>query len=94
MKIRYNSIKNVNLKIERGVNFNDIENAIHADCLLDIESHHNQDRYSNQIIMHVRINDEVYSAPFVIEADGTLFLKTVYANRKARKKFLKPKGKT
>lgn len=43
--------------------------------------------------MHIRIEKEVYSVPFVIETEDVIFLKTIYANRKARKKFLESKEK-
>lgn len=93
MQFRYNHEKNAQLELGRGISFEEIIDATLAGNILDIGIHPNQTRYSGQLIMHVRIDDEIYSVPFVIESDGTFFLKTIYANRKARKKFLKPKGK-
>lgn len=93
MQFRYNNDKNAQLGLERKISFDEIINASLAGNILDIGAHPNQIRYAKQFIMHVRIGDEVYSTPFVIEEDGAFFLKTIYANRKARKKFLEPKEK-
>lgn len=38
--------------------------------------------------MVVKINNYAYSVPFV-ESDNNIFLKTIYANRKYNKKYLK-----
>lgn len=93
MKLKYNDAKNTKLRIERGIDFEDIKESIEYGNLICIEEHHNQAQYSAQKIMHVRFDDEVYSIPFVIELDGTFFMKTAYPSRKARKKFLESKGK-
>lgn len=88
MKFRYNQDKNAKLIAERGIGFEEIIIEISNGNLLDITTHHNQDLYTNQKIMHVRCLDKVYLVPYVLEEDGTLFLKTLYPSRKATKKWL------
>lgn len=48
----------------------------------------NADKYPHQKILYVRILSEVYAVPFVIEANGDFFLKTLFPSRKARKTLL------
>lgn len=41
----------------------------------------------NQQIMVVRINSYTWAVPFVVEEDGTIFLKTAFPSRKLHKIF-------
>ncbi len=45
--------------------------------------HPNQERYPGQLIYVVGTGDYVYLVPFVIQTDGTRFLKTITPSRKA-----------
>lgn len=54
--------------------------------LLGIRLHYNQAKYKGQKIFYVRITDQVYVVPYEKEDDGTIFLKTLYPSRKAKKK--------
>ena len=59
-KIEWNLEKNDQLKKERGVCFEDVENAINDNRLLDILPHHNPEKYPNQkILVHqtVKVRD-------------------------------------
>lgn len=77
--------------LERRIGFEEIIHAIVGGNLLDIRKHHNQERYPNHKILYVRILDEVYAVLFIEEVDGSIFLKTLFASRKARKAFLRAK---
>ncbi len=83
----WNEDKNITLKRERGISFEEILEAISGDGLLDIVEHHNQARYPNQRIFIVRVNNYVYVVPFV-ESDRNIFLKTIIPSRKMKKKYL------
>jgi uncharacterized DUF497 family protein len=88
---RWDSKKNQLLIGERGVSFDAIEAAIAEGQLLDVLEHPNKERYPNQRIFVVRIEDYVFLVPFV-EDEETIFLKTIYPSRKATKNYL-GKGK-
>ena len=81
-----NDEKNVLLKKERGVSFEQIELAIAAGDLVDRVRHPNPDKYPNQNVFLVKIEDYVYSVPYV-EDNEEIFLKTIIPNSKATKKY-------
>ena len=85
---RWNHEKNEQLKAERNVSFEEIVLAIEADRLLDIVTHSNPDKYPNQRMFVVAVEQYVYLVPFV-EEDKYYFLKTVIPNRKATRDYLK-----
>lgn len=88
MQFHYSLEKNALLLSERGIGFEEIIQAISAGQLLDIKNHSNL-KYKNQKIMYVRVLYEVYVVPFVLESENTMFLKTIFPSRKARKYYLK-----
>ena len=51
--------------------------------LVDVVEHPNQDRYPGQLIYVVEIDEYIYLVPFVIQTDGTRFLRTIIPSRKA-----------
>ncbi len=55
--------------------------------LLAVEEHPNSEKYKNQKIYVVEINDYVYLVPFLRDGNK-IFLKTIIPNRKATKKYL------
>jgi hypothetical protein len=89
MKFRFDYEKNAKLKNERNMGFDEIIQAIEDGNLIDIIYNPNREKYPNQKVALVRMLEEVYAVPFVIEDDGTFFLKTLFPSRKARKKYLK-----
>lgn len=89
MKFRYNYEKNAKLLAERGIGFDEIIGAINNGGLLSIAHHYNKKKYPNQKILYVQILDEVVVVPCIQENDNTIFLKTLFASRKARKLFMK-----
>ncbi|MBT0651772.1 toxin [Geomobilimonas luticola] len=90
--INWNSDKNLALKTERGISFEEVLVAISQGALLDVVEHLNKEKYANQRIFIVRIRDYTFLVPFV-ETDGGIFLKTVIPSRSATKTYIS-KGKS
>ncbi|MCD6211914.1 MAG: toxin, partial [Sulfurovum sp.] len=65
MEVRWSVEKNSILKQTRKVSFEDVENAIMNDNILDIIPHHNQEKYAHQELMIVYIQNYTYYVPFV-----------------------------
>ncbi len=84
---RWNHEKNETLKIERSISFEEIVLAIEADGLLDVLRHPNPEKYPNQSIFVVTLDEYVYLAPYVEEPDY-YFLKTVIPSGKATRDYL------
>ena len=84
---RWNHQKNTELKVERGITFEQMVLAIEADGLLDVVQHPNIDKYPNQLIFVVAYEGYVYLVPFVEESEY-YFLKTIIPRRKARRDYL------
>ncbi len=61
--------------------------SIEQGNLLDVIKHYNPDKYPNQKIFIVKIDDYVYLVPFM-ENDLEIFLKTIIPSRKMTKKYL------
>ena len=79
--------KNKKLKIERGISFEQITMHIEQDDVLDIVDHPNQEKYPNQQLLVVEINNYIYLVPFVKNENGK-FLKTIIPSRKATRDYL------
>lgn len=88
----WNEEKNKLLKIEREIGFEDVLIAIESGNLLDILEHPKKERYQNQKIFVVNINNYAYLVPFV-ENEKRIFLKTIIPSRKATKKYIVKGGK-
>jgi len=88
MKIfSWNSEKNKMLIKERNISFEDIIININLGNELDIYDHPNQQKYPNQKISVVLVEDYVYLVPYV-ENDEEIFLKTIIPSRKATKQYI------
>ena len=85
----YSSIKNQFLIKERHISFEEVIAAIDNGQLLDIIEQPNQDKYPNQKVYIVQVNDYVYLVPFVKKDERTIFLKTIFPSRKAKKQYNK-----
>jgi len=83
----WNPDKNEQLRVARGVTFEEIVYHIVHDGLLDILEHPNKARYPGQRILIVDVEGYVCLVPFV-EDDERLFLKTIIPSRKMTKKYL------
>jgi len=85
--IDWDELKNIKLKSEREVGFEDVLTAIDEGNLLDDIPHPNQKQYKGQRILIVQINDYIFLVPY-IEDKEKYFLKTIYASRKFTNKYL------
>ncbi|RKZ41651.1 MAG: toxin [Gammaproteobacteria bacterium] len=72
---------------ERELSFEKVVSFIKNGHLLDVIKHPNKDKYPNQKIFIVEINDYAYMIPYV-ESEEEVFLKTIIPSRKATKKYL------
>ena len=57
--------KNLKLKAERGISFEQVAMHIERGDVLDVVQHANKERYQNQQILVVEINNYAYLVPFV-----------------------------
>lgn len=86
--IEWNEEKNRELQTERGVCFEDVVVCLINKKVVDIIRHPNKEKYLNQRIFILIINDYIHMVPFV-EDEKTIFLKTIIPSRKMTKKYLK-----
>ena len=71
----------------RGVSFEDVVFYLQQGTLLDDLEHPNPEKYSNQRIFVLEIDEYVYLVPYV-EDRSEIFLKTIIPSRKATKQYL------
>ena len=83
----WNSEKNDALKKERGISFEEIVLNIQLGNEVDIYDHPNMERYPNQKISVVIVEDYAYLVPYV-EDKEEIFLKTIIPSRKATKRYV------
>jgi len=86
-KYNWNRDKNSILKRERGISFDEIVLQIENGNELDIYLHPNLDKYPNQMISVVAMNNYIYLVPF-IETEDEIFLKTIIPSHKATKLYI------
>ncbi len=86
---RFSPEKNKQLIAERQISFEEIIVALHNNQLIDVIRHPNQQKYPNQQVFVVEVKNYIYLVPFVLEQDNSVFLKTVFASRKAVKQYWK-----
>lgn len=84
----WNSEKNAQLILERGISFERVVYHIEKDGVLDVIKHPNPLKYPNQKMFIVNIGDYAYLVPFV-ENESEIFLKTIIPSRKPRKNILR-----
>ena len=87
-KYFYNIEKDSKLLQERGIGFEKIVDAITSGNVLDFRPHHNQDKYPNQDIIYVCINEKAFMVPCIQEDKNSIFLKTIYPSSRARERYL------
>ena len=81
--------KDQELTEQRGISFESVVSAIEQGGLVDVLEHPNQTRYPGQLIYVVEIDQYIHLVPFVTQADGTRFLKTIIPSRKATRDYLR-----
>lgn len=85
--VNWNTEKNIRLKSERGVSFEEVVSAMSNGGLLVVLNHPNTDQYPNQRMFVVRIRGYAYLVPFV-EMKQEVFLKSIIPSRKATRIYL------
>lgn len=90
--INWSPEKNIQLKADRGISFEEVLVAISQGGLLDIVDHPNTTKYAHQKIMVVRIIDYACLVSFV-ETEKEIFLKTIIPNCVATRKYLSKDSK-
>jgi len=85
--INWNSTKNQQLISERGISFEDVVFYLQQGALLDDTKHPNSNKYPNQRVFVINIDNYAYLVPY-IENRKEIFLKTVIPSRKATKLYL------
>lgn len=85
---RWDKDKNLRLKETRGVSFEQVVTHLERGNVLDILAHPNSQRYPNQKIFVLNIDEYVYVVPFVEEGEER-FLKTIIPSRKLTKRYLR-----
>ena len=78
--------KNLKLKRERGITFDEVVLRIENGHVLDIVEHHNP-KHKGQKIYVIRIDDYAYLVPFE-EKENEIVLKTIIPSRKATKTYI------
>jgi hypothetical protein len=84
MDFIYDEQKNQKLYEERGITFEDVIEAFLDDRILYDASHPNKEKYPNQRLMIVDINNYPYAVPYLKNEDGFV-LKTIYPDRRYKK---------
>lgn len=79
--------KNQQLIEQRGISFESVISAIEQGGLVDVLEHPDQDRYPGQLIYVVEIGEYIHLVPFVKQAGGGRFLKTIIPSRKATRDY-------
>ena len=77
--------KNQELPTERNVSFEEISEIILKKEYLDILENTSR---PNQQIFVVKLNNYIYSVPFIIDGQSNIILKTAYPSRKLHKKYM------
>lgn len=90
MKYEWNPNKNEWLKRERNISFEQIVFHLLQGDVWRIADHPDQDKYPNQKIYFIIVNDYIYLVPFV-QRENEIFLKTIIPSRKATKNYRKEK---
>lgn len=87
MYFSWNHEKNEQLVRERGISFEEVVFHIERGDVLDVLEHPNDERYPEQRLFVVAVDDYAFLVPFV-ESEEELFLKTIIPSRKATKRYL------
>ncbi len=86
-RFNWNPEKNQQLINGRGVSFEDVIFYILQGNVLDDVGHPNADKYPDQRIFVLNIDEYVHLVPYV-ESPEEIFLKTIIPSRKATKEYL------
>lgn len=87
VEFEYSAEKNIKLKEQRGISFEEIIYYINSGHLLDTVQHPNKNKYAGQQFYVVDIEGYVHLVPFVKQGNK-VFLKTIFPSRKHTKKYI------
>ncbi|PHS24795.1 MAG: toxin [Methylophaga sp.] len=87
LEFNWSDEKNILLKEERNICFEDVVTAIKNNKLLDIIKNKSENHH-DQYCLIIDISSSAYIVPFVHE-NNIFFLKTMYKSRKQTKKYFK-----
>lgn len=87
MVFDWNIEKNNVLKAERRISFERIVVAIEEDHLIDVLEHPNKEKYPNQVLLIIDIDNYIYVVPCLIN-NNVYFLKTIFPSRKFTREYL------
>jgi len=93
IEYEYNAEKNMKLKAERGISFEEIIYYINSGYLIEIIQHPNKNKYASQWFYVVDVEGYVYLVLFVRDGQK-VFLKTIFPSRKHTKKYREQHIKT
>lgn len=83
MNFGWSEEKNKILKETRNISFEEIVEYINNGFVIKEGKHPNQEKYSNQRIYYININNYIYQVPYVIDrVKNIIFLKTIIPTRK------------
>jgi uncharacterized DUF497 family protein len=82
--LRWSSEKDQDIRQRRGVSFETIEALFLAGDYDAIVKHPTR---PNQQILILKIDGYTWCVPFVLEEDGSMFLKTAYPSRKLHREY-------
>jgi len=83
---KWDEDKNSILKSQRGFSFNDVLTEIKKNGIVDNYKHLNEEKYPNQYIYVILLNNYIYYIPYVYDGDD-IFLKNIIPSRKLYKKY-------
>ena len=81
---KWNEEKDLELIARRGVSFYDAVEQIKNEGILDNYKHPQSDKYPNQYIYVIRLNNYVHYVPYVYDGDD-IFLKNIIPSWKLNK---------
>ncbi len=86
---KWSEEKNEFLKKTRNISFEEIVIYLEKKDIVDVLEHHNKEKYPNQRIYLISINNYIYQVPYIIDhINKWYFLKTIIPDRKLTKKYL------
>ncbi len=92
-KVSWNHEKNLKLKQERGLSFEEMEVAILNGRVLEVIEHPNTEIYSHRKMYIIDWKSYAVIVPYV-ETETDIYLITAFHSRKATKKYFGPKGES
>ena len=88
MVFNWDNAKNEWLKRERGISFEQIVFLIDNDGILDILENPQEEKYGNQMLYIINVDNYAYVVPFIDKNDER-FLITIFPSRKYTQFYLK-----